>query len=225
MDILIRAMEESNVKDIVDGWNHSLLYDQIDENRFRRVILKDANYEKDSCLVATYGGKMAGFIAVIAREGIPGADNKGMPQQKDHGYIKGLFVLDEFRRKGIASRLLEEATEYLKSKNKSIIRILEYTGNYFFPGVDTRYESAIKFFENKGFGRDHTIDDVDLYITHFEPNDYHQNAKRRASKIGVSVIDYDPSMLDKMSEIAHAQKAVYLPPHYRWLENWATRQV
>ena len=140
------------------------------------------------------------IIGSVRTEGIVGADNKGMPRQKDHGYIKGLFVLDEFRRKGIASSLLEEATEYLKSKNKRIVRILEYTGNYFFPGVDTRYESAIKFFENKGFGRDHTVDDVDLYITHFEPNDYHQNAKRRASKIGVSVIDYDPSMLDKMSK-------------------------
>ena len=200
MDILIKAMEESNTKDIVDGWNHSLLYDQVDENRFRHVIIEDANYEKNGCLVATYDGKIVGFISVVAREGILGADNKGMPRQKDHGYIKGLFVLDEFRRKGIASKLLEEATEYLKSKNKSIIRILEYTGNYFFPGVDTRYESAIKFFENKGFNRDHTIDDVDLYIADFKPNDYHLNAKRRASEIGVSVIGYDPSMLGKMSE-------------------------
>lgn len=200
MDILIRAMEESNIKDIVDGWNHSLLYDQVDENRFRHVILKDANYEKNSCLVATYDGKIAGFIAVAAREGILGADNKGRARQKDQGYIKGLFVLGEFRRKGIASSLLEEATEYLKSKNKSIIRILEYTGNYFFPGIDTRYESAIKFFENKGFSRDYTINDVDLELTNFEPSDYHLKAKHRASEIGVSVIDYDPSMLDKMSQ-------------------------
>ncbi|MGB9596062.1 MAG: GNAT family N-acetyltransferase, partial [Candidatus Poribacteria bacterium] len=200
MEVSIRTMEKSDVKDIVNEWNRSLIYDQVDENRFQDVILGDANYEKNSCLVAVAGGKITGFISVITREGIAGADNRGTLQQKDYGYVKGLFVSDQFMRRGIASKLLDRGIEYLKSKDKSIVKVLEYTGRYFFPGVDTRYERAIKFFEKKGFARKNIINDVDLELENFEPSDYHKNAINRASKIGVNVKDYDPSMLDKMRE-------------------------
>ncbi len=198
MDILIRNMTESDTRDVVNEWNRSLIYDQVTENRFLDVVLKDANYEKDSCLVAVTGDKIVGFISVVAREGVAGADNRGTLHQKDYGYIKGMFVSDEFRGKGIASKLLDRGIEYLKSKGKSIVKLVEYTGKYFFPGVDTRYERALAFFERKGFSRKNTINDVDIELENFEPNDYHKNAINRASKIGVNVTDYDPSMLDKM---------------------------
>ncbi|HGE71921.1 TPA: GNAT family N-acetyltransferase [Candidatus Poribacteria bacterium] len=198
MEVSIKAMEKSDVKAVVDGWNRSLIYDQVNEKRFQDIILGDPNYEKNSCLVAAIDNEIVGFISVIAREGISGADNRGTVYQKDYGYIKGLFVSDQFVGKGIASRLLDKGFEYLKSKDKSIVKVLEYTGRYFFPGVDTRYERALKFFESKGFVRKNTINDVDLEIENFEPNDYHKNAIVRAGKIGVNVVDYDPSMLDKM---------------------------
>lgn len=198
MKISIRAMEKSDVKGVVNEWNNSLIYDKINENRFQDVILEDANYEKNSCLVATADNKIIGFISVIAREGIAGADNRGTAYQKDCGYIKGLFVSDQFRGKGIASELLDKGIEYLKSKGKSVVKVLEYTGKYFFPGVDTRYKRALAFFEKKGFSRRNTINDVDVEVENFEPSDYHKNAINRASKIGVNVRDYDPSMLDKM---------------------------
>jgi len=198
----LRSMEDSDVSDIVYGWNLSLPYDQISAERFKRVILGDANYEKDSCLIAVYAGKIIGFISAVAREGILGADNKGRENEKDHGYIKGLFVLDKYRRNGVASKLFDESIEYIKSKGKSIVRILTYTGNYFFPGVDTRYEPAIKFFENKDFQRDYVINDVDIDTTDFQITDQHKNARQKMEKIGVHVEDYDPSMLDEMRKFA-----------------------
>jgi GNAT superfamily N-acetyltransferase len=198
MQVSIRPMEDSDIPYVAQGWNLSLPYDQISMERFRHVILKDANYEKNSTLVAIHDGKPVGFICSVLREGILGADNKGRPDEKDQGYIKGMFVLDEFRRNGIGSRLFDEAVEYNKLKGKSVIRVLTYTGNYFFPGVDTRYEPALKFFESKGFHRDYVINDVDIELTDFKITDNHKNARRRASEVGVHVEDYDPSMLDEM---------------------------
>ncbi len=200
MEIFIRPFETEDVPEVVKGWNVSLPYDRVNENHFIRVILDDPNYEKESSYVAINEGQIVGFISSVAREGILGADGRGRPYEKDYGYIKGLFVLENYRRKGIASALFDKAIDYIKSKGKSKIKVITYTGYYFFPGVDTRYDSAHKFFESKGFSVDHIIDDVDIDLENFQITDYHIKARERAGKIGVKVVDYDTSMLSQMQE-------------------------
>jgi len=200
MQVAIRAMESSDIPEIVRGWNLSLTHNQTDEARFERVILGDPNHENGASLVAIYDGKIAGFIGSIAREGVPGADGRGRPYEKDKGYIKGMFVLEEFRRRGIGTRLLDGVEKYMKSKGKSVIRIVTYTGSYFFPGVDLKYESALKFFANRGFHQDHVINDVDLDLKGFQISDYQKDARRRMAEFGVHIEGYDPSMLSAMRE-------------------------
>ncbi len=198
MQVTIRPMESSDVSEIVRGWNLSLPHDQVSESRFESVILKDPNHEKGASLVAVHGGKIVGFIGSVAREGVLGADNRGRPYAKDNGYIKGIFVLEDYRRQGIGTRLLDEAVNYLKSKGKSRIRVITYSGRCFFPGVGMRYEAALRFFESKGFDRDHVINDVDLDLRSFQISDYQKNARRRMGEFGVHIEEYDPSMLGKM---------------------------
>ncbi len=123
MKILIRPFEMGDVPEVVKGWNASLPYDIISENGFKRIVLDDPNYEKESTYVAINEGKIIGFICSVAREGIQGADGRGSPYEKDYGYIKGLFVLEKFRRKGIASRLLDNAVEYIKCKGKTGLKL------------------------------------------------------------------------------------------------------
>ena len=200
MQIIIRPMEVSDIADIIQGWNRSLVHDQIDQKRFESVILDDSNHEKGASLAAVYDGKIIGFITAAAREGVRGADNRGRPSEKDRGYIKGIFVLEEFRRRGVGAKLLDEAARYFRSKGKSKIWATIYTGQYFFPGVDLRYEAAIKFFENKGFQTDHVINDVELDLKNFQISDYQKNARRRMAEFGAHIEEYDPSMLDKMRE-------------------------
>jgi ribosomal protein S18 acetylase RimI-like enzyme len=195
MRTIIRPMEASDVPETVRGWNRSLSHDQISEAGFENVILNDPNHEKGAALVAIHDGKIVGFISSVAREGVLGADNRGRPYEKDNGYIKGIFVLEEFRRQGIGTKLLDDAVKYIRSKGKRVIRVITYTGRYFFPGVDLRYGPAVKFLESKGFQKDHVIDDVDLDLRNFQVSDYHRGARRRMAKIGVHIEEYDPSML------------------------------
>lgn len=198
MQITIRPMETSDVGTIVQGWNCSLVHNQVSAERFEDVIPNDPNHEKGASLVAIHDEKIIGFITAVAREGVLGADNKGRPQEKDRGYIRGIFVLEEFRRQGIGTKLLNETAKYLRSKGKSSIWITIYTGRYFFPGVDLRYEAGVKFFENSGFRRDHVINDLDLDLTDLRISEYQKDARRRMADFGAHVEDYDPSMLDRM---------------------------
>lgn len=198
MKVTVRPMEPSDVAEIVRGWNLSIPHDQVDEARFEGVILDDLNHEKGASLIATSDGKIVGFISTVAREGLQGADNRGRPYENDRGYVKGIFVLDEFRRQGIGTNLLDEATKYIRSKGKKSIWVLTYTGRYFFPGVDLRYEAALRFFQSKGYQRDHVIDDVDLDLKNFQISDYQKDARRRMAEIGVHIEEYDPLMLDEM---------------------------
>jgi len=203
MQVIIRAMEPSDIPEVVRGWNLSLTHNQTDEARFERMILGDPNHEKGASLVAIHDGKIAGFISSIAREGVSGVDGRGRPYEKDNGYIKGMFVLEEFRRRGIGTKLLDGVKNYMRSKGKSVIRIVTYTGWYFFPGVDLRYEAALKFFDDEGFHQAHLINDVDLDLKNFQISDYQKEARRRMAEFGVHVEEYDPSMLAKMREFVH----------------------
>ena len=198
MQITIRSMEISDLPEVVRGWNHSLPHDQVDESRFEDVILDDPNHKKGAALVAVHDGKIIGFINSIVREGILGADNRGRQHEKDNGHIKGIFVLEQFRRQGIGAKLLTEAEKYIKSKGKKIIRVITYTGRYFFPGVDLRYKAALRLFENRGYQEDHIIDDVDLEVKDYQISDYQKDARRRMAEFEVHIEDYDPSMLDEM---------------------------
>lgn len=206
MQMTIRPMETSDVPEIVRGWNRSLPHDQVDEERFEDVILNDPNHEKGASLVAIHDGKTVGFISSAAREGVLGADNRGGPGEKDRGYIKGIFVLEDFRRQGIGTRLLDEAAKYIKSKEKSVIRVITYTGRYFFPGVNLKYEAALKFFRARGFQKDQTIDDMDIEVKDYQLSDYQKDARRRMAKVGVRVQDYDPSMLNEMRKFVQKVK-------------------
>lgn len=198
--IEIRTLEKSDIPEVVEDWNQSLMHDKVSEERFENVILKDPNYEKEGNFVALDQGKIVGFVSAVAREGVSGKDGKGRSEEKDDGYIKGFFVLDNYWDTGIEEKLLDEATEYLKSKHKSVIKVVVYTGSFFFPGIDMRYERLLYFFDENGFERISTVGDVAVNLTDFEPTEYHKEARRRIAKIGVEITKYHPGMLEKMRE-------------------------
>jgi hypothetical protein len=140
----IRILTSTDIPQVVKGWNSCFIYNQVTEQRFRHIVLDDLNYEAEDTLVATDGDEIIGFVSAVAREGISGRDGRGRSGEINYGYIKGLYLL-EGRDIRIKEQLLKRALDYLRSKGKSVVRILLYTGRYFFPGIDTRYETEISF--------------------------------------------------------------------------------
>lgn len=193
----IRTLTSKDVPQVVQGWNRCFIYDQTTEQRFRHIVLDDLNYEAEGNLVATDGDEIIGFVSAVAREGVAGRNGRGRPEEIHYGYIKGLYLL-EGRDIQIKEQLLRRALDYLRSKGKRVVRILLYTGHYFFPGIDTRYETEISFYNSQGFQRIATVDDVAVDLKDFQPTEYQQDAQRRMEDISVKVVDYQLSTLPAM---------------------------
>lgn len=198
----MRLLRRSDIAQVVSGWNTCLPYDRITEKRFRSTIFEDSNYEKEGNLVATLNDKIVGFVAAVAREGIAGRDGAGRIHEKDFGYIKGLFVLNEFQAEEIKRYLLKRALKFLKSKGKKIVRVGEYTGRYFFPGIDTRYKEELRFFRENGFEGIDAEEDVMLDLKTFQPTEYQKQAQRRIEKMGIVIKPYQPKFLEMMRRFA-----------------------
>ena len=199
-----RTLTRPDIPKVVEAWNRSLVHDRVTQERFEWVILGDPNYEPEGSIIALDQGKIGGFCSAIAQEGISGKDIKGR-SKKDYGYIKGLFVLDDAWDRGVGERLLEQAEDYLASKGKRVVKVVEYTGGRsFFPGIDVRYERLLDFLAGHGYkrlrdwGEIYTIDDLAVDLTDFEPTAYHIEAKKRVAAMGVKITPYHPAMLEKM---------------------------
>jgi len=196
----IRILEEVDIHRVVDSWNRSLIYDQITPERFEQIVIKDPNYEREGNLIAIDRGKVVGLASTVAREGITGRDNRGRPEERDDGYIKAFFLLEGYWDTGIGEKLLDEAIGYLRSRDKKLVKVVTYTGRYFFPGIDIRYERLLRFFDENGFERVRIIDDVAVDLKGFKPTEYQNEAMRRIKRIGVEITTYRPEMLEKMRE-------------------------
>jgi ribosomal protein S18 acetylase RimI-like enzyme len=68
--------------------------------------------------LAVYGGAIVGTAGAILRDGYPSAVT-----QIRQGYIFGVRVAPEHRRRGIAERLTREAIGYLQRSNCRSIRL------------------------------------------------------------------------------------------------------
>lgn len=202
MNDKVRLLKRFDVAQVVSGWNACLPYDRISEERFESTIFDDPNYVKKGNFVATRNDKIVGFVAAVAREGIAGRDGAGTIHEKDFGYIKVLFVLREYQEEGIKGDLLKRAQSFLKSKGKKIVRVGEYTGRYFFPGIDTRYEEELRFYRENGFEETDAEEDVMNDLKAFQPTEYQRQAQQRIRKIGVIIKPYQSKFLEKMRRFA-----------------------
>jgi ribosomal protein S18 acetylase RimI-like enzyme len=91
------------------------------------LLKKDCYY-----LISTENNKLMGWILI--------GGSKDQFSNKTIGFIYELFVLDEYRGKGISKQLINTAVEQLKQEGYSEIRLNVFEGN-----------KAIKLYENLGF--------------------------------------------------------------------------
>ena len=77
------------------GWNKT-------EAQYRQYLCEQSAGTR-TCLVATAGGQFAGYVTVIWQPSYPGFSEQKIPE------IQDLNILPQFRRQGIASRLLDLA--------------------------------------------------------------------------------------------------------------------
>ena len=146
-NIRLESFHQDKFQQVLTCWNESLTYDGIDEERFKQLILLDENFNPDLFLIALNDEKVLGFCYGIRRK-IPYLE-RGL--EENRGWIVIMGVLPEYQNQGIGTLLCDEVERRLKNMGTKEITLCAYSPNYFFPGIDKRYQNAIAFFEKRNY--------------------------------------------------------------------------
>jgi ribosomal protein S18 acetylase RimI-like enzyme len=114
----------------------------IDENKedYFRYLKKDLKYINRGLFMALSGDRVVGMILAQYYSPLP------ISKYCRKGYISNLFVVKDFREKGIAKKLIEKGLEWLK-KNKTKHVSLE---------IHVDNKAALKIYRKYGF-KDYTL--------------------------------------------------------------------
>jgi len=137
----IEPVTPSDLNTLTSFLKRNLIYENITESLVREKVFDDPNFDPQKTLKASLDDKLVGFMQGVART------FKG----KRLGYIKLFATEKEYRRQGIASKLLEIIEGKLVEDNVPEIRILESVYNYLQPGLDPRYTEAYVFVKKRGY--------------------------------------------------------------------------
>src|SRR5258708_9472440 len=131
--VQIRLLEESDPPSIAAafknmGWNKP-------ETQYRRYLHEQAAGTR-TCFVAIFDGQFAGYVTVNWRPTYAGFADLNIPE------IQDLNVLTTYRRKGIASRLLDGA-EGEAARRSGVVGIGV--------GLHPRYNAAQRLYVKRGY--------------------------------------------------------------------------
>src|SRR4051812_38192146 len=110
----IRSYRPQDEAQIVALWARSLVRDPVTPERFRQMVLLDANYDPEGCLVAIEGGEPIGFALGIVRR----QPMDGVGLEEHLGWITAFFVAPERQRQGIGTRLVERLLEFFRARGR-----------------------------------------------------------------------------------------------------------
>jgi GNAT superfamily N-acetyltransferase len=147
--ITVREYRHGDAPALVDLWCRSAPRDPITPQRFRNLVLLDANFDPRGLRVATDGDEVVGAAyAVRRRVAMVGGD-----LEPDKGWIPFFFVAPTARRRGVGRAVLGSALEWLAAGGHTRVEFASYTPNYILPGLDAdAYPEAVGLLESLGFG-------------------------------------------------------------------------
>lgn len=137
----ISPLREDQATEALELWNQTAVHDTISAQLFHEKIWGDADFDQDWALVASDSSGPIAFTSGVVRKLEAGP----------RGYLKFLAVAPEHQRQGLGARLVGELEERLERQGAKEIRVAESAPNYLTPGVDARYEGALRFFQSLGY--------------------------------------------------------------------------
>jgi len=221
--MIVRAAERSDVPQLVACWNEMFEFDRVDERKFERVVFDDVNYAREATLIAEQNGRTDAFTTVVVRRAMHDPEGNPRPIQEDRGYLKGICYRDEAG----GAELLHRACEFLRSKGKTTLRVVEYGGgSYFFPGIDLRYASLLEFMKRHAFEQVRELQDVALDLAANPPGEgeYQRRQWAKFRSTGLRIADYSSGMLSAARTFA---PALGIPTWFEpgWDVKWADGQT
>lgn len=139
----IEEYKTEMLKSLAKLCRQTMPLDSMPDFLFEENVHKDSGFRSDMTLVAydQTSNLPIGFIMGVIRK----------RPEENMGYIKLLFVDQNFRRTGVARTLYSNVEEIFKKEGIKKVRLFESYPNYYMPGVDPFYTEAIAFFERMKF--------------------------------------------------------------------------
>ncbi|MGV3489263.1 MAG: GNAT family N-acetyltransferase [Tuberibacillus sp.] len=133
---------------IVPLWNACIHYDPINLQRFRRLILLDANFDPEGLQLAFHDGELVGALYGVRRR-LPMHETD---LEEDNGWITFFCVHPNYRRQGIGEQLLSNAMNFFRKHLRKNVFFSSYAPNYIVPGIDKdHYPAGESFLSSQGF--------------------------------------------------------------------------
>ena len=186
-NVRLESFQQEIFQQVLTCWNQSLIYDGIDEERFKQLILLDENFNPDLFLLAMNDEKVVGFCYGVRRK-IPYLE-RGL--EENRGWIVIMGVLPEYQNQGIGTMLCDEVEKRLKDMGTKEITLCAYSPNYFFPGIDKRYQQAISFFENRNYVYRAESVSMQRSLWDYHMADQYKEKLASLEKDGIHIIRYN----------------------------------
>lgn len=137
----IRPYRPKDEAGVIDVWNTAMWADPVTMAVWRSVYLCDGNFRPALCPVAVVDGSIVGFVLAFGA-----FDGELSRPRGAESWVVAFGVLPEFRRRGIATKLLQVLEEGLLENGVARIVVGPYIPSYIAPGVDVEaYPEAVQF--------------------------------------------------------------------------------
>ncbi|MEU6588094.1 GNAT family N-acetyltransferase [Streptomyces sp. NPDC046881] len=144
----IRGFRVGDGPRLVEAWRRSAPADPVTADRFRSLVLLDANFDPEGLRVAVDGDRVVGAAYAVRRL----TPMTGTDLEPEQGWIPFFFVDPAARGRGLGRRLLTEALDWLHGHGRTRVDFSAYTPNYVLPGLDAEaYPEAAGLLASLGF--------------------------------------------------------------------------
>jgi predicted N-acetyltransferase YhbS len=127
--------------------NRSLEFEAVTPWTVSRCTILDPNFDPKLTVVALDKGEPVGTVLGAIRK-VP----KEMASN-EHGWIKLAAFHPRYSGTGLADQLLAFVEKSLRSRGVNDVRVSDFAGWYFWPGIDFRYQGLLRFFNDHGYSK------------------------------------------------------------------------
>lgn len=184
---MIRNYKGTDMKGIIALWNECMPYNKINEEMFVKSILLDLNFSPDGVFIYEKDNKIKGFIYATKRR-IP--VDIGGSMDEDRGWICAIAVAeDSFDQ---APLLIEKAENYICSDHKRTVYACSYTPNYFYQGINKKYEKYVELFNSLNYSVDECSVSMKIDLNKYMSPDYIPALRKSLNLEGITFSKLTP---------------------------------
>ncbi|NOY77915.1 MAG: GNAT family N-acetyltransferase [Calditrichaeota bacterium] len=154
--MLYRLFEEKDVESVAAFLNSIFIYDNMTRSLLFEKTFGDDAFQPDMTWIVENGNEIIAFMQGVFRH----------DEGKRLGWIKLFGVAPDYRRRGIATELLNRVELSMKEAGVEKLGLLASYVNYFQPGIDPRYTEAVVFAERRGFTRFDETENMEVDLIH-----------------------------------------------------------